>query len=336
MTAEIPLRLYLRPSVEGRHSIERVFRTVLENLPSDIDAEVVELSRRARGLLGRIGALGKVLTRAPGVHHVTGDVHFIVLALPWRRTVLTVHDLVHLDKLDGARRVLYRLLWFTLPLRLAAAVTVISAHTGKELLKEFPNVATKLRVIPNPLPSDLGPAECPRHAAAAPVILHVGTMENKNLPLSIAVAQRIGAELSILGRLDDNQWSTLERSGIAFHAQFDVADERLADIYRSADVLLFASLAEGFGMPIIEAQACGVPVVTSDREPMISVAGGAALLVDPSDVAAAEAAVSSILSNPTLRDRLVRTGYSNSDLYSSRSIAAAYSDLYRELALVPR
>jgi glycosyltransferase involved in cell wall biosynthesis len=247
--------------------------------------------------------------------------------------VLTVHDIVRLRSLQGVRRWLYRLLWFSLPLRLAAAVTVVSETTGKELADEFPRVTAKLRVIPNPLPTGLGPAEHQQRGNGVPVILHVGTTENKNLDLSIAVAKMLGSELSILGRLQEHQRATLERSGIAFHAQHDVPDESLAGVYRSSDVLLFASLAEGFGMPIIEAQACGIPVVTSDLEPMRSVAGHAALLIDPSDVDAAVSAVRSLLETASLREELVQAGLLNAARYEPKAIAAAYADVYRSFAV---
>jgi glycosyltransferase involved in cell wall biosynthesis len=323
---------YLRPPVKGVHSIERVFRTVAENLPEDLDAAVITLSSSARGLVGRLRALGEVLTQARGIHHVTGDVHFLVLALPWRRTVLTVHDLVRLKELRGFRRLLYRFFWFSLPVRLAAAVTVISDQTAMELLRDFPNVSSKLHVIYNPLPAHLGQVyHHPRVQRSRPMILHVGTNENKNLGLSITVAQRLGAELTILGILRPGQRTALDEAGIAYRTHHDVADESLAGVYIGAHLLLFPSFAEGFGMPIIEAQACGVPVVTSDREPMRTVAGGAALLIDPTDVDATVAAVRRLLVDEDLRRDLRAEGFENAKRFSSTAISAAYAAVYRSM-----
>lgn len=331
MSGQRRVWLYLRSPAEGFHSIERVFGAVVANLPADIESEIVSLAVPARGLGGRIRAILQVLTRDPGVHHVTGDVHFLVLALPWRRTVLTVHDLVHLRELGGFRRWLYRFLWFSLPLRLAVTVTVISDHTAEELVREFPYVVAKLRVVPNPLPAGLGPVVRNRIANAAPVILHVGTKENKNLDVSINVAKRLGAQLRILGRLHHSQQVALDASGVSFKVEHNVPDKGLAAIYQAVDVLLFASFAEGFGMPIIEAQACGIPVVTSDLEPMRSVSGGAALLIDPRDVDAAEAAVRRILEDDCLRGRLRREGFLNAERYSAKVVAERYAEVYRAI-----
>lgn len=326
------VRLYLRPATEGWHSIERVVRTVAAHLPSDIDAQVITLDAPARGVFGRLRAMRQVASRQPGVHHVTGDVHYLVLVLPWRRTVLTIHDLDRLRQLRGIRRSIYRLVWFSLPMRLASAVTVISQQTFREVASEFPSAAAKLRVIPDPLPDGLGPVETPRDPGGMPTILHIGTMENKNLGLSIEVAKRLGARLSILGLLRADQRADLQATGVAFVARHDVPDEALSAVYSEADLLLFPSFSEGFGLPIIEAQACGIPVVTSDREPMRTVAGGAAVLVDPHDVDAACSAVHRLLQDPELQQSLRERGFRNSSRFRPDSVAEEYAGLYRALA----
>jgi glycosyltransferase involved in cell wall biosynthesis len=323
--------LYLRPPVAGLHSIERVVRTIEEHLPHDIARQVVTLRRPARGVLGRLRALAEVATRSGGVHHVTGDVHFLVLVLPWSRTVLTIHDLGRLHELRGLRRWLYGLLWFRIPTRLAAVVTVISEQTREELCEVLPRLSGSIQVIPNPLPVGLSPATLPARSRSRPVILHVGTMANKNLELSTQVVAGLGAELVVLGLLSPEQESTLAASGLTFRSLHDIPDEAVGDVYRSSDLLLFPSFAEGFGMPIIEAQACGIPVVTSDREPMRSVAGGAALLIDPFDHSAALEAVKRILDDCGLREELRRNGLANVERFRPSAVAAAYGAVYRSI-----
>lgn len=337
MSSALSVQLYVRAPAENRHSIERVFKTVADHLPSDVHAVTHTLQPSSLGVWGRLSALFHVRTRSPGVHHVTGDVHFLVLALPWRRTVLTVHDLVRLKELSGLRQLVYRLIWFSLPLRLAAAVTAVSDHTAQELLTEFPFVATKLHVITNPLPSGLMLSERPqtrsrRDRPMHPVILHVGTKTNKNLGLSIAVAKHLGAQLTILGPLDVDYREELEQLGVDYLAKHDVSDETLLEVYAGADLLLFPSFAEGFGMPIIEAQACCLPVVTSDVEPMRSVSGGAAVLIDPRAPEAAVEAVRRLLDDPDLIESLVEAGLANADRYSPRKVAEDYASVYWSVA----
>lgn len=326
------VRAYMRPKVAGRHSIERVFATIVRHLPPDIEAQLVVLSGRTRGPMARIQLLIKAFNRTPAVHHVTGDIHFLVFVLPWRRTVLTVHDLIHLGELRGLRSYLYRMIWFVLPCKFAAAITVVSERTKEDLLNQFPQVAPKVSVIRNPLPDGLE-APCQHdHRSDTPVLLQVGTGKNKNLEFSIAIARRVGAELSILGRLGPGQEQALNESGVTFRLHHDVADEELRCIYSSASVLLFASFEEGFGMPIIEAQACGLPVITSNREPMRSVAGGAAVLVDPDDADAGYEAVSRILTDSRLREMLKAEGFRNAARHHPAAVAEEYAAVYRALA----
>jgi glycosyltransferase involved in cell wall biosynthesis len=321
----------MRPRIEGWNSIERVFKSVTDHLPPDIDAVVVQLPDSARGILGRVEALFRSFSRSSGIHHVTGDTHFLVVSLPWRRTVLTVHDLIRFSRLRGPRRWVYRIIWLSVPIRLAASITVISEQTRKELVELFPYADQKLHVVPNPLPIGIQPTGNAREFVLPLAILHVGTTDNKNLDLSIAVAKRVGATLLILGRLAASQLSSLRKSEVAFFAQHDVPDEEVERIYQTASLLLFPSFAEGFGLPIIEAQACGIPVVTSNCEPMRSVAGGGALLIDPTDVDAAEEAVRRIVDDSGLRAELIQEGFSNAARYQPESIAEAYASIYRSL-----
>jgi glycosyltransferase involved in cell wall biosynthesis len=109
----------------------------------------------------------------------------------------------------------------------------------------------------------------------------------------------------------------------------DVSDEELCAIYSTAEALLFPSLHEGFGWPIIEAQACGCLVVTSRREPMMSVAGGGAILIDPSD---ARGSAREIASRWRDREDLIARGYHNVRRYDGEKFAEAYVQVYDSIA----
>jgi glycosyltransferase involved in cell wall biosynthesis len=104
-------------------------------------------------------------------------------------------------------------------------------------------------------------------------------------------------------------------------------------LLRECDLLLFPSLHEGFGLPIVEAQATGRPVVTSDREPMTEVSGGAAVLVDPEDVASIRTGVLRVLEDHQLAAELVRRGRVNVGRFSASAVAAQYAAIYWELAV---
>jgi glycosyltransferase involved in cell wall biosynthesis len=103
-----------------------------------------------------------------------------------------------------------------------------------------------------------------------------------------------------------------------------------AALYAGASVFLFPSLAEGFGLPIVEAMACGAPVVTSNRSSMPEVAGAAAELCDPTDASSIGAAVAKILRDPELAEDLRRVGFKRAREFSWDRTAQATVACYRE------
>ena len=94
---------------------------------------------------------------------------------------------------------------------------------------------------------------------------------------------------------------------------------------------MFASTYEGFGVPIIEAQAMGRVVITSNIEPMNKVAGNGAIIVDPYDVNSIKEAVLRIIDNVELRNDIILKGLKNASKYSSESIASKYLKLYKKV-----
>jgi glycosyltransferase involved in cell wall biosynthesis len=114
-----------------------------------------------------------------------------------------------------------------------------------------------------------------------------------------------------------------------------VTDEQLVELYRGADCLVFPSLYEGFGFPVLEAMRRGVPVACSDRSTLPEVAGDAALLFDPEDDAAIHAALVRLLRDGELRDRLRAAGPRQAARFDWDATAAGTVASYRR-ALAPR
>jgi glycosyltransferase involved in cell wall biosynthesis len=110
-----------------------------------------------------------------------------------------------------------------------------------------------------------------------------------------------------------------------------IAEHDLPDVYRGATCFAFPSLYEGFGFPVLEAMACGVPVVASNTSSMPEVAGDAALFVDPSDIAAMAEALYRLLYDAALRTELRRQGLIRSRLFTWGSTAQKMLDLYHSL-----
>jgi glycosyltransferase involved in cell wall biosynthesis len=105
----------------------------------------------------------------------------------------------------------------------------------------------------------------------------------------------------------------------------------LISVYKSIDILYFASTYEGFGMPIIEANAVGRPVITSNVYSMPEVAGNAACLVDPLNINDIKNGILRILDDKIYRDKLVLNGFINAKRFDASTIAEQYAKIYREM-----
>ena len=150
-----------------------------------------------------------------------------------------------------------------------------------------------------------------------------GTLEpRKNLRRVAEAASRIGAELRVVGA---RGWGGVDTPGWLG----EVSDEELAALYRGARAVVFPSLYEGFGIPVLEAMASGTPVVTSGGGATEEVAGGAAVLVDPLDVASIAAGIEEAAAR---RDELRVLGLERAQAYSWRAVADAVEAVWRELA----
>lgn len=155
-----------------------------------------------------------------------------------------------------------------------------------------------------------------------PFVLYVGTLQpRKNLVRLVESFARLvprhpSLQLVLAGRrgwLYADLFSRVQALGLQDHVLFPgfVADEDLAPLLSGATVFAFPSLHEGFGFPVLEGQACGVPVLAANTSSLPEVAGEGALLVDPLDVGAMTAALEQLLSDHGLRDRLRNAGFAN-------------------------
>lgn len=319
----------LRWPGRGAQSIERLFAALAAAMPAEV--EVIRYTLRAKWL--HPGDVVRLRRLRADVYHVTGDCHQIAWFLPRRRTVVTVHDMAHvLWDLSGLRRRLVRWLWFDGPLARVAAVTAISDATRRELFEHCPRLRRRpIEVVPNCVPPLPAPAP-KRFDPCRPVILQVGTAPHKNLDRVVEALRGLTCRLVVIGplRLADEQ--RLSQAGVELDLRGRVDDAALGRAYLEADVVVFVSEREGFGLPILEAQAIGRPVVTSDRLPMREVAGGAAVLVDPEDVGSIRTGICRLLEDAALRACLVARGFDNVRRHAPQRIAARYAALYRRIA----
>jgi glycosyltransferase involved in cell wall biosynthesis len=236
--------------------------------------------------------------------------------------VVTVHDMA-LIRLPEAFPAWHRhtgRLALRLAARSADVIVAVSAFTRDELVALLDVPAERIRVCPNGLEPVFGP-DGP--AAEGDYVLAVGTLEpRKNLARAVEAARLSGVELRVVGA---SGWGGVDVPGWLGR----VDDDELAALYRGARCLVFPSLYEGFGLPILEAMACGTPVVTNGAGATAEVAGGAAVLVDARD---AEAIAAGMTEAGARRDELVALGLERARGFTWDRTAGIVEGLWRELA----
>jgi len=159
----------------------------------------------------------------------------------------------------------------------------------------------------------------------------LGSAWNKNLARQTHALRGLGVEVDFIGLLDDEHRAAFAEAGVQYTQSYGLSEADIFERYRRCDLLLFASLYEGFGMPIVEAQAVGRPVVTGMTSSMPEVAGGAACLVDATSTDAIRAGVQRVIDNADYRATLVDRGFRNAQRFTPQQIASEYAALYREV-----
>jgi glycosyltransferase involved in cell wall biosynthesis len=311
-------------------SIERVFH----QLEPDISREFTLwrwVAPRAGGSPGTIlGNLRAASKCRADIYHVTGDIHYAVLVLPRRRTLLTIHDCIFLYSTKGLKRSILKWLFLTWPVRRCRFITTISQATKDDIVANTGCDPEKIVVIPNPVDGRI------RYAPAAfnqqePVILFIGTTPNKNLERVAEALKGIRCRLDIIGNPPEETRRLLDSSGVAYMVSSGLSDEEMAAKYIAADIVLFPSTFEGFGLPIVEGQKAGRPVITSNLSPMKEVAGPGACLVDPFDPGSIRDGLLKVMEDGGYREQLLRSGFTNVERFETSVVANQYLNCYKKL-----
>jgi glycosyltransferase involved in cell wall biosynthesis len=237
-------------------------------------------------------------------------------------TVLTVHDLAILRAPEVFPRWhrLYGRVGLARVLRGADAIVAVSEFSRQETIELAGVPGERIRVVPHGIDAVF---TSEGHRAEGEYVLAVGTLEpRKNLARAVEAARVAGVDLRVVGAPG---WGGVDVEGWVG----EIPDAELASLYRGARCVVYPSLYEGFGLPVLEAMACGAPVVTSVATAMEEVAGGAAVLVDPLDVEAIAAGIEAAL---TRRDELVSAGLARAGEFTWERAADSVVQLWGELA----
>lgn len=276
-------------------------------------------------------------------------------------TLLTVHDLsfVHYPDVFPATLVAYLNRVVPWSVRRATHVLADSAATRDDLQRVWDVPASRITVLTSGVNPRFQPVTNPAALAAvrsryvlgdAPFFLAVGTVQpRKNYELLVRAYGRVAAELPQAlviaggrGWLVEGLLAEIERQGLGDRVRLIgfVDDADLPALYSAATALLFPSLYEGFGLPLLEAMACGTPVASSDAsclpEILAAPGGEAGLLLDPADEAGWAAAMVSLAGDATLHGDLIARGRARAAAYRWDATARHLMTIYDELLNAPR
>jgi glycosyltransferase involved in cell wall biosynthesis len=315
---------------DSNFSLEFIFDDVRARLASHIDTKVVVAPTWSNGVARRVWITAHAAANAGPVNHVTGDITFAALGLPATSTVLTVLDCGNVVNNSGLKRKVLKSLWLDWPVAHCPIVTTISDSARDDIIALTGCDPKKVVVVPVAISERFTSA--PREFfSERPRVLTVGAAPNKNLHRVVEALAGLECTLVTVGSLGPELHDLIQQRAVQHEAHVGLSPDQVVRLYESSDLVLFPSTHEGFGMPILEAQAVGRPVITSNVSSMPSVAGRGALLVDPYDTGSIRAAVKRVFSEPALRAELVGLGASNAKRFDGNIIARSYLDIYRQV-----
>lgn len=321
--------VFLRKKIEGQNSIEELAYSLLEG---NKNIRLERFPEYSGSLIGLIKNIIFAILHAGDVNHLMSPGESYVLPFLKGKTIVTWHDLrTALQSRTRLKRFLRFDVLMKSPMIFVDKIIAISKTTEQEILSVYPRGKDKILVIPNSYNPKFKHVSKSIVEIKRPVILHIGTGGRKNLERVIQALDGISCDLYIVGRLDKIQLELLERYRISYKQEMDVPMDRIVQLYQLCDIVSFPSLYEGFGMPIIEAQATGRPVISSRRGAIPEVARDSVCYVDPDDVMSIREGFLKVINDLSYRKRLIELGLKNAERYSSEQMNKAYMKLYQDL-----
>ncbi len=323
-------------------------------LPPDIPPRSKTVEHRFTRIPNRLFNLTLAGVRRPALDDLCGGADLVYLpnlnfAASRAPLIVTVHDLSferYPDLFSAKQRLWHRLVDPRRLLRLAAAVVAVSEHTRDDVIETYGVPAGKISVINPGVGPDFRPLsreECGpvlrRYGLSPGYFLYLGTLEpRKNIPAIISAFEKLGPreQLVIAG---GRGWLYQDifhlaavspaRGRISFLDYVPESDKPA--LYSSAGALVYPSFYEGFGIPPLEAMACGTPTVVSQATSLGEVVGNAGLLVDPHDIGEIAAAMDALQHDDRLRQTLRERGLARAGSFSWAESARRLDGLFSRL-----
>lgn len=319
-----------KPRKYGSFSVEFVFNAVRENLPPNVNRKLQIAKYESIGLWKRLYiALASVFQQGD-VNHIVGDNHFAAIFLRKQKTILTILDVVFMNHSSKLAKAVLKFFWITVPVKRAGLITTISQASKDELLKHTSCDPNKIKVVYVPISDKFIPVP-KKFNKNKPVILQLGCLPHKNIDRLIEALKDIPCHLEIIGKLSEELTSKLVEYQISHRISWNISEDEVRQKYLQSDIITLISTYEGFGMPIVEANATGRVVITSNILSMPEVAANAAHLVDPYNVQDIRNGIMRIIEDDDYRDQLIQNGYENRERFTEKKIALDYYYQYKSV-----
>jgi len=276
---------------------------------------------------------------------------------PWfcrQPLVVTIHDLIYRlfpEELPSRSHRLFYATMLRLAARRADRIVAVSAHTQQDVIRLLGVPPAKISVIPNGVGEQFRPVQdpdarrrvCARYGLERPFLLYVGLQKpHKNVAGLVRMFAQVQArtgrryQLALVGRADPRYThlrAEMSRQGVEREVVLTgyVPEEDLPTLYSAAAAFAFPSFYEGFGLPPLEAMACGTPVVASNVASLPEVLGDAAWLLDPRAEEAFAEALVRVLEDREVREELRTRGLAQAAQFTWRASAQRTVAIYREL-----
>ncbi|MFC1959428.1 glycosyltransferase family 4 protein [Chloroflexota bacterium] len=269
------------------------------------------------------------------------------------RTLVTVHDLsfVHVPETAEPRLKKYLDVMVPRSVKKADHILADSAATKADLVTLYNTPSDKITILLSGVDPHFRPIEDTQQQTAVrekyglgtwPYLFTIGTVQpRKNYTRmceALAIMHTSTPDLHLViaggkGWLEDPIHETVQRLQLGQHVHFIgfADDQDLPALYSAAAAVPYVSLYEGFGLPVLEAMACGTPVIASNLSSIPEVAGNAALLVDPTDSAAIATAIQTVLDKPMLQKQLIDSGYQQARQFTWQKSAQNLLQVYRQV-----
>lgn len=337
------ITIYLRKpdiafSLEG---IVNQLKCRFEN-DKDIELTIARSSYSKSGLINIIRAMLEARKFEGDVNHISGDIHYITYLLNAKKTITTMHDCEKLICSDFGliKKYVYKLLWFTIPAMKSCYITTATIESRNRLVQYAGINKDKIVIIGHGVGSAfkrLSDSEKISNDILGnknkkKLVLHVsGVQPNKNVERIILSLRDMNIKFVKVGYLSEKEKELLLENKIDYINFLNVEVEFLVRVYNSVDCLIFPSTVEGFGLPVIEAQACGCPVVTSNCSTLPEVAGTGAFFVDPYSIVSIKEGIENVLHDDKLRKVLINNGCENIKRFNWDVISSKYKELYKKV-----